>query len=358
MAVPAPGPPIGWSFASGGGGTTRAGTDHGAFPAHTWYDFAAVLETPIFTSSAVANITIWASIALEKIGPVGDIIQVYGPASIGGQLRVCTLKQESDNTISFYVAGSPDVLSANTGPVPLTLQLSDDGQYQRWYNIQLNLQISSVNVGGTLMLSIQMDLAINGTPVLSRSTVSNSIPASAFAHLGANQIQFIGGNLGLSDPFVADLMPLGDYPQGIWAITVTAPGSGYNPATTVVTFSGGSGGSGESAFPEVHPITGAIDGILFLPGFGWTVAPAVTITDTGGGGSGATAVATLVPAAFVRESQGVMEIAIQQNDAEVRMSQGAMEIAIKQNTSDVRSPQMVIELATLNQQAKWNVTEA
>ncbi|MGB7195325.1 MAG: hypothetical protein WBD81_17865 [Collimonas pratensis] len=80
----------------------------------------------------------------------------------------------------------------------------------------------------------------------------------------------------------------------VYAIAITAAGSGYkNP---VVSISGGSG-SGATAIAIASPINGGIVKItLKSEGAGYATAPTVTISDSGGGtGSGATAVAAIQP---------------------------------------------------------------
>lgn len=80
---------------------------------------------------------------------------------------------------------------------------------------------------------------------------------------------------------------------GLDQINVTAGGSGYTSAPTVV-FTGG-GGTGAAATAVVSG--GAVTGItITAPGTGYTSAPTISFTG-GGGGTGAAATATIAPLA-------------------------------------------------------------
>lgn len=79
---------------------------------------------------------------------------------------------------------------------------------------------------------------------------------------------------------------------GIITATVTAGGSGYNPDTTTVSVSGGTGSGG--AVTAI--ISNGIVTNLAISAVGtYTAAPNLTITDSGGSGTGATGVAAVQP---------------------------------------------------------------
>lgn len=356
MSVGSPGPPLGWSFVSGGGIVT-AGTNGGPFPLHNWFELNGVLSTPDFASgSAQSTLTLYFAFQLQRLGAVGPFIQVFGNAAGGGLQRIFTLKQEGDLTLSGYVAGSPDGFIANSTPFTAVLA---PGSASRWYYGQLNLQITTTTIGLINWLTVTSTLAIDGATVFSGTGVSNFYADTNFVHLGANYIQYTGSDLGLGDPIVTGLRTVGSYPNGVWTITVTNGGTLYNPATTTVSFTGGGGGSQAAAHPVITPITGVITAILLdAGGLDYTAAPGVVITDSSGSGSGAAATAALAPAPFVRSSQMVNEIGTRPTTARVRVSQMVNEIGTKPNTANVRMAQMVIELATLNPPGRWYVYES
>ncbi len=77
--------------------------------------------------------------------------------------------------------------------------------------------------------------------------------------------------------------------SSISTVTISAGGSGYTSAPTVV-FTGG-GGSGASATANVNVTKGAVTTITMISGgSGYTSAP--TVSFAGGGGTGASATAT------------------------------------------------------------------
>lgn len=85
---------------------------------------------------------------------------------------------------------------------------------------------------------------------------------------------------------------------GVYGVTVTAGGSGYDQSTVAATSPAPTGGI--SATYAVTVTAGAVTGIAVTnPGSGYAVAPAVTIT----GGSGATATA-LIPAYTATDYEG------------------------------------------------------
>lgn len=98
--------------------------------------------------------------------------------------------------------------------------------------------------------------------------------------------------------------------QGVRAVTMTAQGIGYVPATAVVTLSAPNvaGGTQATAQPVIvlnTATTGAIAAVKITnPGTGYTSPPTVTFSDTGGG-TGATAVASL------RQSSGALSVMTQ-----------------------------------------------
>lgn len=95
----------------------------------------------------------------------------------------------------------------------------------------------------------------------------------------------------------------GDRPAGVSAVTVTAGGSGYTVAPTVV-FTGDGTGAEATATVADGVVT---DITVTKGGYGYTVAPTVTLT--GGGGTGATATASIASVAnpVVAELLGIAD---------------------------------------------------
>lgn len=87
--------------------------------------------------------------------------------------------------------------------------------------------------------------------------------------------------------------------QGVESVAVSEGGTGYDQATTTVTFSDPEDSAGKTATGTVTVVNGAVTDITVTdPGSGYTAAPDVTITDSGAG-TGATATATLGDYGFV-----------------------------------------------------------
>lgn len=342
------GTPAGWT--NNGGGDVVAGTNSGPYPPHQWYFLnAAALESPVF--SPVSATTLWFSFSVQGNGPEGVFLQLFAPSTLTGQQQpIMSLKQESDCTISAYVQGSPlGQLAGNTGTgtAPKTIGFSNNG-IPDWHYIQLNSVLSGFGVGTQTFVQVAIDIAIDGTYIISGTVVSNSVLTSQLANIGIDQIQYTGNAIGISEIVLADKVPIVSYPEGVWTIAITSGGTGYTPSTTSITFTGGGGGAGAAATPVVSTTgtsSGQVTGALITAGgLGYTAAPAVSIMSSGTG-SGATATASLVPPPLVRVPQMVVEPATLPNTAKIRIGQMVDEVATLPSTSKLRISQMVIELA-------------
>lgn len=347
-----PGTPAGWSIPFGGG-TVNAGTNNGAYTDHKWYDLNSPgLISP--TTPATAAVTLWFEFSFQSNGAQGAFLQLAAPGTSTNFVRLLTLKQESDCTISSYVGGSPDTLISNSGAgsTPFYAAPISGGTLNRWYYAQLNATLSHVTIGTLTFIEMGCDLAIDGTLIMSGTGVSNFNLISQLGTQGVAQVQFSGGNIGLGEVVMADQLAIPAYPQGVWKITVTTAGTGYSPASTSFTITPTSGGAGAAATPVVSTsgttsgqlLLGTDGALLNAGGIGYITAPTVTVVSTTGG-HGAVAVASLVPPPLVRISQGVVEPAVLPSTSQIRIAQAVIEPAVLPSTAQIRIGQMVIELA-------------
>lgn len=349
--------PPGWH--SDGAATIKAGSAGGPYPPHNWGSVAAsFISTPVFSTIGVAAVTLWFAFGVDRLNAGPNVTAFVPTLSAPGTGPIFILSRENDLTISGTVANG--VFCANSGitnpPFSAHQGLTTPGN---WYYAQLNLTLNRVPViVGTstqTFVGVSAQLGIDGVQVFTGSNTS-SILATNLTGVGVSQFEF-QASTDLAEIIVADLVPIGSYPQGVWTIAITSGGTGYDPQTTTISFSGG--GGNQAAATAIVSTSGTSSGqvvgaTITAGGLGYSTAPLVVINSVvvgtlTGTGSGAAAVATLAPAPFVRASQMAVEVLESPTSSEARISQMAVEVQELPTSAAVRIPQMVIELAGRHQ---------
>lgn len=136
-----------------------------------------------------------------NVGQV-DLVNFVGPV-------YCSVDYENDGTISISIAGQPtkfnsiDVVGIN---------------FDTWGYKQANIVVGTQTVGGTVFVSVAIDLAINGTLVLSIPDTITNIPVSStpFGSPTINTWKF--KSIGLNGSYLDNLYiydglkTIGDFP--------------------------------------------------------------------------------------------------------------------------------------------------
>lgn len=142
--------------------------------------------------------------------------------------------------------------------------------------------VPSVTVYGGFGSGVTLTPVVSGGAVV-ELTITN--PGSGYQPGDIVQVAFSGGGADTTPILTAQLTA-----GSVGGASISAGGSGYTSPT--VAFSGG-GGAG--AIATAHQTGGVVDAITITnPGTGYTTAPTIVISD-GGPGTGASAVAVLAP---------------------------------------------------------------
>jgi len=361
------GVPVGWTIVTTFGNNVRAWNDAGCFFPHQWFDYDAnQFNSPIWNSgNVVGALTVLFAWTPRHISTIGTIATLMATDTVGNQFNVATLKQESDATLSVYIAASPVALLFNTGSLgrPYWGQATTTQTITPWYYIQWDCLFSTTTVGGVKFLTLSSNLTVDGEVLFTNvSQTSNFITLGDFSggtNVGANQISF-QNQQGLSEIYIIDEETPPYYLDGVWAVALTSGGANYSIPDTTVTVNDTGAGFGAIVTPVINPVGGTITNLLLVSGGQNYSGPSISIVDSSGSGSGASGVASLAPIPNRRIAQAVIEPLLKPTTSSVRINQAVNELLIKPNSSHVRISQAVIELLVQRQivPGGWNVSES
>jgi len=353
--APGPGFPPGFS---GNSATVEPYSNDGAFSPHNWLQFVGNLNAALTTG--VSNFTAWFAWQNTGFSQSGTIFQSVGTLINGQQTATAILKVENDNTLSCYVAGSPNVLVFNSGslvnPYPFIMQQNV------WYFFQVGIKLFTTHIGSVNFLSAEFSIYVDGfqlcsgTQGISNFYLDTSFQSNSFAGSLVTWSQPNGsGPCGVGETYVGGYSTSLVYPGNLWSLIIDNPGSGYLGGNTL------SPSSGDATLGFTIGASGQITSIFPIsPNYlGDSNTGTITLSISSGTGSGFSGHATLAPNPNRRISQTLVESSHKPTTANIRAPQLVIEHAYAPSNAHIRIPQMVIELP-LNRSAQaggWIVKE-
>ena len=352
-----------------GSATVESYANGGAFSPHNWLSWSGQFLLTSWTLPLVNGATWW--FAWKFQGPIcsGPIFETIGYLAdpVGQPTATFKLHLEGDNTLSLYVAGSPDTLFFNTGG-----NAGFVAQSNVWYYFQVEITTGFAS-GPPYFLTNLVNIYIDGGLICSGVTGTSNFlvgPSPLYVSSGGllgspgsfdngscamNAAWFFqpngSGNAGLTEVYVGGgTGGVLAYPGNLWTLVIDNPGSDYGPLPPVINVSSGDAEVG-ATLTLTPPVTGTgpVTGLYFdYQGDSYAAGgPNILLTATPFGtpnGSGFSGHATTTPLPHKRVSQMVVENANLPINSNIRISQMVVENAGRPTTSNLRISQMVIEL--------------